>query len=90
MIGALAARAGVVLLNRLDESARQLQVVGPNDARKVGRVEPRRSRLGAPAAYVARELTEALVRRRFALMPERFTALRTSTTESMSSTSSRW
>jgi hypothetical protein len=95
MIGALAARPRVLRLDCFDQTARKLEVVDPGDPGKVGRVEPRRSGPFASAPYIARELAEAFVRCRIALMPndhrpaKRFTARRTSTTESMSSRFSR-
>jgi len=62
------------------------------DPWEVARVEPGGARLGVSTLNVAHELTETLVGCRLALMPDdhrcpanRFTARRTSTTESMSS-----
>ena len=70
MIGALAARAGVLHLDGVDESARELEVVCSADPWQIGGVEPGCARLDPSASYVARELTETIVRRRFALVPD--------------------
>ncbi len=96
MVGAFAARAGVLRLDRLDECARKLEVVFSAHPRQIGREEPGGAHLGASAPNVTRELTEALVRYRFPLVPDdhccpakRVTARRTAMTESMSARFSR-
>ena len=96
MVGALAARPRVLRLDRLDERTRKLDVVSSADAWQIGGVKPGGARLGASPVNIARKVTEASIRSAFALVPDdhrcparRFTARRTSMTESMSSTFSR-
>ena len=62
MINAVAAGTGVLRVHGFDKSAGELEVVGRSDARKIGGQEPGRSRLGASAPNVARELTKPSVR----------------------------
>jgi hypothetical protein len=70
VVGTVAARAGVLRVHSLDESARQLEVAGPGHARKIGSQEPRCSRLVASTSNVARELAKPLVACRCTLVPD--------------------
>ena len=97
MIRALASGAGVLRLDGIDELAGELEVVSSADSRQVGGVEPSGTWLGGSPLDVAGQVSEPLVRYRFALVPndhrrpaKRFTALRTFMRESMSSRFRRW
>ena len=92
VVGTVAARAGVLRVHSLDESARQLEVAGPGHARKIGSQEPGRSRLVASTSNVARELAKPLVACRCTVVADnhrrpakRSTARRTWMMESISS-----
>jgi hypothetical protein len=60
VIGALAARAGVLGLDGLDQPAGELDVLGGGHTGEVSGEEPGGSGIGAPAADVVSELTKAL------------------------------
>ena len=97
VIGALAACPSVLRLDGVDERTRKLEVISSADAWQIGGVKPGSARLGASPLNVAREITEASIRRALSLVPDdhrcpakRFTARRTSTAEWMSSRFRRW
>ena len=83
-------------MDGVDELAGELEVVSPADPRQIGGVEPSGAWLSISPMDVASQVPEPPVRLRFPLMPNdhrcparRFTALRTSMTESRSSRFSR-
>jgi hypothetical protein len=69
VIRAVVARAGVLRVDGLDESARELEVAGPGHANKIGGQEPGRARLLASTPNVAGELTKASFACRRTLVP---------------------
>jgi hypothetical protein len=70
VIRALVARAGVLRVHGLDESARELEVAGPGHARKIGGQEPGRSWLVASTPNVKGEVAKSLVACRCTLVPD--------------------
>ena len=70
VIRAVVARAGVLRVHGLDESARELEVAGPGHARKIGGEEPGRSRLVASTPNVVGEVAKAVVACRCTLVPD--------------------